>query len=70
MKKEEKSFKTIEEVRQTFTSKLQEVGVDATAQEPLLQVMMEENRQAWIRGKEYGWNKAWRWRIKKEQAAT
>ena len=35
--------------------------------QPLFDFLIEENRQAWIRGKEYGWKKAWDWKKKQGQ---
>ena len=32
----------------------------------LIALILEENRQAWIRGKEYGWQKAWQWSKRKD----
>ena len=67
---EEKKFKTAEEVRAELTQKMQILNLASDSQKPVLDLVMEENRQAWIRGKEYGWKKAWNWKRKKaEQGA-
>lgn len=62
------AFKTVDEVKEDFQKKAVELNLDASLQEPLLTFFMEENRQAWIRGKEYGWKKAWNWKRKQAQA--
>lgn len=63
------SFKSVDEVKEEFSHKAQELNIDAAIQPQLLDYFMEENRQAWIRGKEYGWKKAWSWKRKKEAVA-
>ncbi|PIR47478.1 hypothetical protein COV06_03415 [Candidatus Uhrbacteria bacterium CG10_big_fil_rev_8_21_14_0_10_50_16] len=63
---EKKTFKSGEEVRTEITQKFNALNVDASVQQSILDLVLEENRQAWIRGKEYGWTKAWNWKRKKE----
>ncbi len=63
---EPKKFKTAEEVRVEITEKVGTLQVEPAVQKTVLDLILEENRQAWIRGKEYGWHKAWNWKRKKE----
>lgn len=60
------SFKSGEDVREEITQKFHAFPLEPTLQKSILDLVLEENRQAWIRGKEYGWNKAWNWKRKKE----
>lgn len=70
METKKKEFKTGEQVREELTQKVGSFGLEPTMQKPVLDLILEETRQAWIRGKEYGWSKAWNWKRKKaEQSA-
>lgn len=60
------TYKTIEEVRSQITMKFDTFKIEPVARKPILDLVLEENRQAWIRGKEYGWRKAWNWKRKSE----
>lgn len=55
-------FKSVDDVKQDFTNKVNEFGLEPGVSQPMLEFLLEENRQAWIRGKEYGWKKAWNWK--------
>ncbi|HBU27925.1 TPA: hypothetical protein DEB00_02295 [Candidatus Uhrbacteria bacterium] len=67
---ERKTFKSGEEVRAEITEKFNALNVESSVQQSILDLVLEENRQAWIRGKEYGWTKAWNWKRKKETQAA
>lgn len=60
------TFKTAAEARAEITEKFNALNLDPSVQKPVLDIILKENRQAWIRGKEYGWKKAWNWKRKKE----
>ena len=61
-----KKYKSVEEVRADITQKFNTLEMQPAARKPILDLVLEENRQAWIRGKEYGWHKAWNWKRKSE----
>lgn len=67
-----KKFKlrTAEEAKEALVTKMHEVGVAPDAASAILEAAMEENRQAWFAGKEFGWKKAWHWQKKKEEAVA
>ena len=64
------AFKSVDEVQAEFLSKVNELRIDPATQPALLSFFMEENRQAWIRGKEYGWKKAWNWKRRRAETAA
>lgn len=68
MQKEEEKvpYKSVDEVKADFSAKVTEMNIEPGTSQTLLNFMLEENRQAWIRGKEFGWKKAWTWKRKTE----
>ena len=60
-------FKSVDDVKEGFHQKVVELNVEQGVRQPLFDFLIEENRQAWIRGKEYGWKKAWDWKKKQRQ---
>ncbi|MEK7529763.1 MAG: hypothetical protein AAB570_02470 [Patescibacteria group bacterium] len=42
-------------------------GIATECYQAFSDYVLNQQRDAWIRGKEFGWNKAWHWRMKKEQ---
>ncbi|MBT6253654.1 hypothetical protein HOI83_00240 [Candidatus Uhrbacteria bacterium] len=68
MKKEDTKppYKSVDEVKADFDAKVTEMNIEQGTSQLLLAFMLEENRQAWIRGKEFGWKKAWTWKRKGE----
>jgi hypothetical protein len=60
-------FKSVEDVKKDFDRKVSELSIDSGERASLLEFLLEENKQAWVRGKEYGWHKAVTW--KKQKAA-
>lgn len=62
-------FKSVDDVKEDFHQKVVELNVDPGIRQTLFDFLLEENRQAWIRGKEYGWHKAWKWKEEKQKPA-
>ena len=58
------NLKTAETIANEFKSVIEDMDVEISEQEKerLTSFLLEETRQAWIRGKEYGWSKAWNWK--------
>jgi hypothetical protein len=61
-------FKSVDEVKADFGAKVTELNIEPGTSQILLNFLLEENRMSWIRGKEYGWKKAWEWKRKKQTA--
>ena len=67
-KKEPKvPFKSANDVKADFDAKVIELNIEPGTSEILLSFLLEENRISWIRGKEYGWKKAWDWKRKQQE---
>ena len=60
------TIKSVDEVKADFNAKLTSLNIEPAEKQLLLDYLIEENRQAWIRGKEFGWRKAWTWKEKAE----
>ncbi len=62
-------FKRVDDVKEDFHQKIAELEVEPSVRQTLFDYLIEENRQAWIRGKEYGWHKARKWQEEKQKQA-
>ncbi len=51
-----------ERAKQDIVSHLSQLGVAHEVHDPLTQYILEATREAWMRGKEFGWKKAWNWK--------
>lgn len=63
----EQKFKTAEQARAEMKEKLDALNLNDTSKKPVHDLLLEETREAWIRGKEYGWKKAWNWKRKQAE---
>ena len=50
--------------RADIKSTASEIGVMPEQLDPLAEFVLKLNRDAWFRGKEFGWKKAWLWKRK------
>ncbi|OGL71965.1 hypothetical protein A3B32_02865 [Candidatus Uhrbacteria bacterium RIFCSPLOWO2_01_FULL_53_9] len=47
-----------------------QLGVAAERYREFSDYVLKQQRDAWIRGKEFGWKKAWKWRLNKQEEQT
>jgi len=56
--------KRLRQLRTEYSEKISEIAIEPSEKEGLIEIMIMLSKEAWVRGKDYGWKKAWHWKRK------